>query len=648
MKDQAEDFTPFVAPGDSVAELTLRSIILGLLLGIFFAVGNTYLGLKIGTTISASIPSAVLSMSILRLIFRRVSILENNIVQTIASVGEGLAGGIIFTIPALFLLGDVPSFGKIFSLALLGGVLGILFMIPMRRYIIVEEHGILPFPEGTACAEILKTGEGERSNARMAFLGILVGGVFKLFCSGLGFWQETFGFTLKRFFGARIEVDGTPSLLGVGYIIGPKISALMFSGGLLGWWVLIPLIKMYGDGLPSAIFPATQVIGQMNADQIWSNYIRYIGAGTVAFGGIYNVIKIAPLIFKTIHVGFKELFGGFKRAHEVERTDKDILLSYLILGSIAVILILWLVPQFHLNLLTIGLLVIIGYFFVAVTSITVGLVGSSSNPASGMTITTLLITTFIFLLLGWTERIFLIAAITMSAVVNTAITLASTTSQDLKTGYILGSTPWKQQVAELMGLLFPAASVAISLFLLNQAYGFGTPALPAPQATLMSMIAKGVILGELPWSLVFIGIFIGVILALIKVPILPFAIGLYLPLSLSSSIMIGGCVRFVTSKISLTPQFILRKTTKLYSKEGVDENHPIPAEVSERGILTASGLVAGDASMGVIIALLTVLGLLSPPTKFFLGPLFGLIFLILLAITLAWIALSPNKQQQLK
>lgn len=619
MSQSNESFTPYVLPEEQQKEFSVRSIILGVLLGLFFSVGNAYLGLKIGTTISASIPAAVLSMAILRLLFKSVTILENNIVQTIASVGEGLAAGIIFTIPALYFLGDVPSFWKVFFLSILGGTLGIFFMIPMRRFIIVKEHGVLPFPEGTACAEILKAGEKESSNALMALLGIAIGAIYKLFVSGLHFWKETVGFSLQRFAGASLQLETTPSLLGVGYIIGPRIAALMFGGGVLGWWVLIPLIKMFGDQLGTAIFPSTLLIAKMSAEQIWSNYIRYIGAGTVAAGGVISVFRIAPMIFKTVHVGLKELFQSFKPDVNLPRTDRDIKLSWLLIVSFCIMIILYAVPAFHLNFVTIAILLIIGYFFVAVTSISVGLVGSSSNPASGMTITTLLITSFIFLLLGWTERIYLISVITMSAVANVAITLAATTSQDLKTGYILGATPYRQQIAELIGIILPAAGVAISLTLLNKAYGFGSEALPAPQATLMAMIVKGVILKQLPWTLVIIGIFIGVILALLEVPILPFAIGLYLPIALSTSIMLGGLVRLLTKQLSSN------------------------SAVKERGILTSSGLVAGDASMGVLIALFTVLGVVDPSKAPLLGSWYSLLFYLIMASLLTWIALHPKK-----
>lgn len=618
MKDYLATFKPFVPANESPREFSVRALILGILLSLVFAIGNAYLGLKVGMTISASIPAAVLSMAILRTFFRKVGILENNIVQTIASVGEGLAGGVIFTIPALFLLGATPSIPHIFTLALLGGILGVLFMIPMRRYIIVQEHGTLPFPEGKACAEILKAGEKSAPHAFLAIWGILIGAVYKLLNSALYLWNETVSFTVKKYQNTLISMDCTPALLGVGYIIGPRISAVLFTGSALGWWILIPLIFKFGAGA-SPIFPSKIPVDQMSATDIWSNYIRYIGAGAVAVGGLITLFRIAPIIWKTIVESFRELLHLLKfKSKDIERTDKDISLSYLLLGSIAIILALWLIPGFHLNIVTIVLLVILGFFFVAVTSITVGLVGSSSSPVSGMTITTLLITCLIFLGLGWTDRIHLIAAITVGVVANVAIAMAGTTSQDLKTGFLLGATPRSQQVAEIIGLILPAAAIGFTLYLLNDAYGFGSTKLPAPQATLMALIAKGVIQQELPVVLVMIGIVFGLMIHFMRVPVLPFAIGLYLPLSLNSAIMVGGLVNMITEHFT-------------------QDNKSI-----QRGVLISSGLVAGDACMGVLVALLTVLKIVPANNPGWLDDWFSLLFFVGLAL---WLGLTSMRRK---
>jgi putative OPT family oligopeptide transporter len=608
---------PFISAKDiKTREFTLRAIILGIVLGLIFGIGNAYLGLKVGTTVSASIPAAVLSMAILRTCFKRVSILENNIVQTIASVGEGLAAGVIFTVPALFLLGEPPPISRIFLLAALGGILGVLFMIPMRRYIIVQEHGKLPFPEGTACAEILKSGETSRSKASMAFLGIIFGSLHKICSSAFYFFKEAPSWTIAKFQKTVFSMDCTPALLGVGFIVGPRISALLFAGGALGWWVLIPLIRMFGTG-DSAIFPANISITQMSSDDIWSDYVRYIGAGTIAVGGILSLLKIAPLIGKTLKVGFDELFQGFNLKQPSVRTDRDISLRWLLLGTVAIIFTLWLFPGLPMNFLTIILLVLLGFFFVAVTSLTVGIVGSTSNPVSGMTITTLLITCLVFVMLGWTERIYLIAALTMSVVANVAIALAGTTSQDLKTGYLLGATPRLQQIGEIIGVILPALAIGGTLYLLNQAYGFGSAQMPAPQGTMMALIAKGVIQGDIPTTLVIVGILIGLLLELLKIPILPFAIGLYLPLSLSTGMMVGGIVSAFVKKYERT------------------------SNATDRGILAASGFVAGDACTGVIIALLTVGGLIPNTANGLLHDWVSLVIYALLAIALGWFALKP-------
>lgn len=612
-----KNFKPHVSSSSKISEFTLRAIFLGCILGLIFGVGNAYLGLKVGTTVSASIPAAVLSMAILRAFFRGATILENNLVQTIASVGEGLAAGVIFTAPALFILGEPPSIFRVFLLSALGAILGVLMMIPMRRYIIVEEHGKLPFPEGIACAAILKSGEEGRSKAFLAILGICVGAFYKICSSALYLWKEVPTWVLPRGFRTEMSIDCTPALLGVGYIIGPRIASLLFVGGITGWWVLIPLIAKFGTG-NTAIFPGTIPITQMSPEEIWSNYIRYIGAGAVGTGGLLSLFRIGPLLLKTFKMGFTELFGGIKHRAHLPRVDQDISLRWLIIGCIAIILFLWFFPGLNLNFVTILILVILGLFFVAVTSITVGLVGSTSNPVSGMTITTLLITCLIFVAVGWTERVYLIAALTMAVVANVAIALASTTSQDLKTGFLLGATPRFQQIGEIIGALIPALTIGATLYLLNTAYGFGSPQMPAPQGTLMALIAKGVITGDIPFGLVLIGVILGLLVEILKLPILPFAIGLYLPLSLSSSVMIGG----------LFSWYIRRKK----NEEAVD-----------RGILAASGLVAGDACMGVVIALFTVLGMISPTAQSRTPDFVSLLLFLLMGVGLTYLSLKKPK-----
>ncbi len=571
-----ETFQPHIPATSKIKEFSLRATFIGLIFGFLFAVANGYLALKIGSTVSASIPAAIMSMAILRLFFKNSTVLENNIVQTIATVGEGLAAGVIFTIPALILLGDQPSITRIFFLSALGGILGILFMIPMRRFIIVEEHGKLPFPEGTACAELIKAGEKSHHTAIFALWGLIAAIAYKICSNAIFLWKELVSWTFPALKKSEFSIDATPALLGVGFIIGPRITGYMFAGGVIAWWVIIPLIVEFGIGARS-IYPATSPVGHMSPDDIWSYYVRYIGAGCLATGGIYSLLKIVPLLYRTIHLSIKELFSSFVSRAHLPRTDRDISLAWLILGSLATILILWLMPIFNMNLLTIILLVVLGFFFVAVTSITVGLIGSSSNPVSGMTITTLLLTCIIFVLLGWTERVYLISAMTMGVVTCCAICMAGTTAQDLKAGYILGSTPMYQQIAELIGVLIPSLALGYIVYILNQAYGIGSSVMPAPQATLMSMVVEGVISGNLPYSLVGIGVLLGIAMIFLNVPVLPFALGVYLPLSLSTATMLGGIVR----------AYVDRSKTKM---------------ASERGILLASGFIGGDACVGILLA----------------------------------------------
>lgn len=619
-----ETFQPHIAATTHVREFTPRAIILGLVFGFFFAVANGYLALKIGATISASIPAAIMSMAVLKAFFKHSTVLENNLVQTIATVGEGLAAGVIFTIPALILLGDSPSIGRIFLLSALGGILGILLMIPMRRFVIVEEHGKLPFPEGTACAEILKAGERSHNKALFALWGLISAVVYKVCSNAIFLWKETVSWSFETLKKAEFSIDATPALLGVGYIIGPRISGYMFAGSVIAWWVIIPLIVEFGLG-NVIIYPASVPIAEMGADDIWSNYIRYIGAGCLAVGGIYSLIKIIPLLIRTIHASFGELFGGYKARANLPRTQRDISLAWLLIGSFAIILFLWLFPTFHLNLLTIILLVILSFFFVAVTSITVGLVGSSSNPVSGMTITVLLITCIIFVLLGWTERAYLLSAMTMGCVACCAMCMASTTAQDLKAGYILGATPIYQQVGEIIGMIIPALALGYTVYVLNAAYGIGSSVMPAPQATLMSMVVEGVISGHLPYTLVGAGALLGIAMIILRIPVLPFALGVYLPISLSAATMVGGLVK----------AYVDHKKT--------EEN---AASLQERGILLASGLIGGDACMGIFLAFGALAHIIPASKPGILPNWVSLIAFALLALGLGFLTLKKKKHSQ--
>jgi putative OPT family oligopeptide transporter len=614
-----ESFEPYIHSKKNIAEFTLKAIFIGIVFSFIFAIGNAYLALKSGATVSASIPAAILSIATLKLFFKRSTILEHNMIQTIATVGEGLAAGVIFTIPALLLIGEELSIWKVFVLTSLGGILGILFMIPMRRYIIVKEHGVLPFPEGTACSEILKAKETKKASAISAFWSFLIASIYKISSNVFFIFGEFFHIKIPFLKNTKFSVDGTPALLGVGYIVGFRITSMLFAGGILSWFIIIPLIKTFG-GSGLIIYPSTVPVNSMSADEIWSNYVRYIGAGAVAGGGIFSLIKIIPMLYKSIHGGVKKIFSNIKV--EKERTDKDISMHWLVMGSIAIILTLWILPITSLNFFTIILLITLGFFFVAVTSITVGIVGSSSNPTSGMTITTLLITSLLFTFLGWTEKIYLVSAISLSCVVNVAICMAGTTSQDLKTGYLLGATPRHQQVGEIIGIIIPSIALGFTIIILNKAYTIGSPQMPAPQASLMAMIAKGVISKQLPFILVGVGFIFSMVLWLLRLPILAVAIGLYLPLSLSSAIMIGGIV----SKI------IHKKSEK-------------SLRIKEKAILIASGMIGGDAITGVLIALLAITGVLAQRESI-LPSYFSLIAFVALALYFLFYVLKKDKTKE--
>lgn len=587
-----KEFKPYV-PADKVTpEFTATSIIIGVLLAIIFGAANAYLGLRVGMTVSASIPAAVISMGVIRVIMKKDSILESNMVQTIGSAGESLAAGAIFTLPALFLWAnegktEAPNLLTISLIALVGGVLGVLFMIPLRNALIVKEHGVLPYPEGTACAEVLLAGEEGGTSAKTVFAGMGLSAVFKFITDGLKVVPGVVTApirSLRTAFSAEVY----PALLGVGYICGIKIASYMFAGALLGWFVLIPAITIFGG--PTTMYPGDVPIAQMyaegGADAIWGSYIRYIGAGTVAAGGIISLIKSLPLIVSTFKDSLKGLKGGTKAGSL--RTEQDLDMRLVLGGSLVLILVIWLLPAIPVSLIGALLVVVFGFFFATVSSRMVGLVGSSNNPVSGMAIATLLFSTLVLKVTGNTGVSGMIGAIAIGSVICIVAAMAGDTSQDLKTGYILGATPKKQQIGELLGAVVAAFTIGGVLLLLNSAWGFGTTELAAPQATLMKMITEGVMNGNLPWPLVLIGIFAAIVVEILGIPVLPVAIGLYLPLELSATIMIGGVIRWIVDKKS------------------ADKN----GEASG-GVLFCSGLIAGEGLVGILLAILAVVGVSS-------------------------------------
>ena len=627
MQEEKNEFKPYVSAEKSPPEMTLTSLITGIVLAVVFGAANAYLGLRVGMTVSASIPAAVISLAITRVLLKRNSVLESNMVQTIGSAGESLAGGVIFTIPVLFLWSaegktDSPELLSIALIALCGGMLGVLFMIPLRNSLIVKEHNVLPYPEGTACAEVLLAGEEGGTSAKYVFGGMGLAAVSKFLVDGMKMIPGVISAPLKAL-KTEFSVEVYPALIGVGYICGPKISAYMFAGGILGWFVIIPAIVLFGGN--TIMFPGTQPIATMvetgGPSLIWSSYLRYIGAGMVAAGGIISLIKSFSLIVTT----FVDAMKGIKDAKSGsrKRTEQNLDIRLVLAGIVVIALLLWLLPYVPVSLPGALLIVLFGFFFGAVSSRIVGLVGSSNTPVSGMTIATLLFVTLILKVTGNTGTKGMIAAIAISSVVCITAAIAGDTSQDLKTGFLLGSTPKKQQIGELIGVLVSSAVIGAVLVLLNNAWGFGTKELAAPQATLMKMITEGVMDGNLPWSLVFIGVFIAVFVEILHIPVLPVAIGLYLPLELSSAIMLGGAVRYLSDK-------------GFFGKRSGN---------SGSGILFCSGMIAGEGIIGIILAVLTVTGIadmLNVSSVLNTGIPGGLLLLVLL---LAAVFMSGTKAE---
>ena len=547
-------------------------------------------------TVSASIPAAVIGMGVYKLIGRFSTkkddtILESNMVQTIGSAGESLAAGAIFTMPALFLWAaegkaQMPGIVEIALIAMIGGLLGICFMVPLRKALIVKEHGTLPYPEGTACAEVLLAGQEGGANAAVVFIGMGVSALIKFIVDGFKVVSNVATLTINKIHG-EISTEVYPALISVGYICGFKIASYMFAGAILGWLVLSPAIYLFGAH--TVLYPATVSIAEVwktsGASGIWSNYIRYIGAGAVAAGGIISLIKSLPLICRTFAEAMKGIFNKEKIGKE-ERTNRDLNIG-VVLGMLAILIILIAaLPVIPIGILGAVIIVIFGFFFATVSSRMVGLVGSSNNPVSGMAIATLLITSLILKATGNTGASGMIAAIAIGSVICIVAAMAGDMSQDLKTGYILGATPVKQQYGELIGAVVSAVTIGFVLYLLNSAWGFGTAELAAPQATLMKMIVEGVMGGNLPWALVFIGVFIAIMIELLSIPVLPFAIGLYLPIELSACIMVGGVLRLILEKV-------------YDGKANKDK-------VINNGVLCCSGMIAGEGLVGILLAVLAV------------------------------------------
>lgn len=618
------EFKPFIPADKVMPEFTVASLLLGILLAVIFGAANAYLGLKVGMTISASIPAAVISMGVIRVIMRKESILENNMVQTIGSAGESLAAGAIFTLPALYIwyaewnMG-APSLMTITAIALCGGLLGVFFMVPLRKALIVKEHGTLPYPEGTACAEVLLAGEEGGSKAKTTFTGLGVGALYKFLTSGFKFFPGEVETTIPGYKGAAIGADVMPALLGVGFIIGPKISAYMLAGAVIGWFGLIPLITNIGMMGDVIMYPASVPISELGHWGVWDSYIRYVGAGAVAFGGIFSLIKSLPLIVQTFRDAMKDYSSTMGEKSDL-RTDKDISMRVVLIGTLAVVLAMMMLPMIPVGFAGALLIAVFGFFFATVSSRIVGLVGSSSNPVSGMTIATLIVTAIVFKATGNDGQAGMIATLSVGAVICIIAAMAGDTSQDLKTGFLVGATPRKQQIGEMIGAVAAALAIGFVLTLLNSAWGFGSQELPAPQATLMRLVIEGVMGGNLPWALVFTGVGIGVAIELLGLPVLPIAIGLYLPIHLSTPIMVGGIIRGLLDK-KLHHAQSAKKATK-----------PIKERI-ESGILYSSGLIAGEGLIGILLAIFAV-SHIDLDLGIHLGQIAGVAAFVILAMTL--------------
>ena len=626
------EFKPYIPAEKITPELTVTSVIMGCILAVIFGAANAYLGLRVGMTVSASIPAAVISMGVIRVILRRNSILESNMVQTIGSAGESLAAGAIFTMPALFLwaeegLTSKPGIVEITLIALCGGILGVLFMVPLRNALIVKEHATLLYPEGTACADVLLAGEEGGANASTVFSGMGLAAIFKFVVDGLKLLPADVSAAFKSFKG-EIGMEVYPALLGVGYIVGPKIASYMFTGSLIGWMVIIPLICLFGPD--TWMYPAAEgtTIAQLYANggaaAIWSTYVKYIGAGAIATGGIISLIKSLPLIVTTFRDSMKSMKGS--KNTSTERTAQDLPMQFILLGVIAMVFIIWVVPAIPVTLLGAFIIVVFGFFFATVSSRMVGLVGSSNNPVSGMAIATLLIATFAIKSSGKTGIDGMTAAIAVGSVICIIAAISGDTSQDLKTGYLLGATPKKQQMGEMLGVVVSGLAIGGVLYLLDAAWGYGTAEIPAPQAQLMKMIVEGIMGGNLPWGLVFVGVFLAICLEILRIPVMPFAIGLYLPIYLNATIMIGGIVRGLLDR-----------------RKGVDEKTKT-AQATD-GTLYCAGMIAGEGLVGILLAIFAVVGIsLDMSGVVNLGNIGGVVLMIIMILSLLKFSIWRKKK----
>ncbi len=584
-----DEYQPYVPATENIKEFTVRAIVIGCILACLFGAANAYLAMKIGMTICASIPAAVIGMAALKC-FKNGTVLENNIIQTVGSSGEALAAGVAFTLPALLLMNLDIKIVTIFAISALGGLLGCLLMVPLRKFLIKDEHGKLPYPEGTACAEVVVAGKEGGTTSKMLFKSLGIGAGFKFLTNGLCIFPEELDVPFKGLLkGGSVGLDVYPSLLGAGFLVGPRIAAMSLAGSVIGWFVILPTIYFIGQYAPEAIGLADLPISQLDHWDLWTYYLKYIGIGSVVMGGFISLFKAAPIIFKS----FKGTFAAYKlKESEVKRTDRNIAKNVLVIGIIVILAIIAFLPVFPSVLAgSIGaiLVLIFGFIFVAVSAHLVGYVGSSSNPIVAMAIGGLLVTAILFRTMGFNGTSGTIATVVVGSIICIAIGVSGDMAQDLKTGFLLGATPKKQQYGQMIGVLTSALVMGAVIIMLNNVYTIGSKDLAAPHASMIKSLAEGVMSGNLPWALILIGMGIAVAVWLMGGSVLPFSVGLYLPIHLSVTMMIGGAIRGIVDN------------RKSYS-DGTR------AKKIEKGTMYASGYIAGDALMGVLATFLIYIG----------------------------------------
>ncbi|MDO4890018.1 MAG: oligopeptide transporter, OPT family [Coriobacteriaceae bacterium] len=583
-----EKFKPYVSPDENMREFSVRALLIGCVLAMLFGAANAYLAMKVGMTICASIPAAVIGMVVLKRL-RNSTILENNIVQTVGSSGEALAAGVAFTVPALLIMNLDTSAVSIFAIAMTGGLLGCLLMIPLRKRLVQEEHGKLPYPEGTACAEMLMADQEGSEISKTLFKGLAIGAGFKFLTSALRLIPEELDISLTGYLkGGAVGADFYPSLLGAGFLVGPKISGMALSGSVIGWLVVLPLICMVGQYAPEAIGNAAVPISEMDHWDLWSDYLRYVGIGAVIVGGFISLIKAIPTIVKSIRGALGSFRGDEQQA---KRTDQNVPVR---LSMIMVIVLLGLIafqplfPNVAAGSVGAVLVLLFGFVFVTVSAHMVGYVGSSNNPIVAMSIGALLVTALLFRAVGFSGTSGVVSVVVIGAVICICIGVSGDMAQDLKTGFLLGATPSKQQYGQMIGVICSAAVMGWIIIMLNDVYVIGSKDLPAPQANMIMSLAQGVMEGELPWTLILVGGAIALAVWLLGGEVLPFAVGLYLPIHLSVTMMVGGIIRWIVDR-------------KNFSKE-------TRSKKNEKGTLLASGYIAGDALMSVLATALVYFG----------------------------------------